>query len=404
MKRIIILLLFTKAFFCTAQNLVPNPSFEEYSECPYQNGQLPFAVPWFTDLYHWGPFGVNGSSSEYFNMCDSITGGTFPIYSSQKPRTGNGEVACAFYTSPLATQEYREYIEVILNQPLALNKSYCISYYVSLFGYSAYSIDALCACLTTDSLLNQDQNIMLLPCPNMVCNRVGNIIKDTLNWIKISMSYTAQGGEKFLTIGNFKTTAQTNSEFIALTYGWSTYYFIDDVAVYECNTPAYTANAGGNKCIKAGDSITLGSPTRAEYLYWWYDMQGNLLDTTATITVKPTQTTTYYLVQKDFKFDETRDTVTVSVGSCDTLSSVFQIYPNPTNGLVNVRFNTIVPIGATMQLYDMLVQKVAEFPLTSATNIATVNLGNLATAVYHATVVVPDGFRKSVKLVVIRND
>jgi hypothetical protein len=218
------------------------------------------------------------------------------------------------------------------------------------------------------------------------------------------MSYTAQGGEQFLTVGNFKTSAQSNSEIVAPDVGWPSYYFIDDVAVYECNTPEYPANTGGNKCIEVGDTLTLGTMQRAEYEYWWYDMQGNLLDTTATLTVSPSQTTSYVLVQKDFKFDETRDTVTISVGNCpiDYSGVGFEIYPNPANDVVKVRFNSIVPEGSVMQIYDMVGRKVAEIPLTGTENIATVNIGNLVTAVYHATVVVPDGFRKSLKVVVIR--
>jgi hypothetical protein len=96
----------------------------------------------------------------------------------------------------------------------------------------------------------------------------------------------------------------------------------------------------------------------------------------------------------------------VTVGNCIPIPDYshfnFEIYPNPCNEIVNVRFNTKVPEGAILQLYDMIGQEVAQYPLVGTENIATVNLGNMATAVYHATVVVPDGFKKSVKLVVIR--
>ena len=388
------LFIFTNHIF--SQNLVPNPSFEIYNICPDNVGQIDKALQWYHEE-------LNISQGDYYNSCDDFTGF---IQNTQQPNTGIGMAAFVVYTSPSATYEFREYIKVQLKSVLKTNSNYCISYYTSLSGLSTYAIDALCACISIDSLICQDPNIMLLPCSNFVCNHIGNIIKDTLNWVKVTMNYTAHGGEQFLTIGNFKTSQQTNTEIIGSGFGLPTYYFIDDVAVYECNTQIYVANAGSNKCIKAGDSLALGTPTRAEYLYWWYDMQGNLLDTTATITVKPTQTTSYILVQKDFKFDETRDTVTINIGNCpiDYSGDSFEIYPNPTNGQVNVLFNTKVPIGTVMQLYDILGQKVAEFPLTSVTNIATVNLGNLATAVYHATVLVPDGFRKSVKLVFIKND
>ena len=376
-----------------AQNLVPNPSFENYSVCPNNMGQIDRAIPWYHEE-------LNVSNGDYYNRCNDFNSAC-EYY--QSPLTGNGMAALVVFAHPNATYEYREYRKVKLNKTLEPNINYCVTYYVSLLGLSWRATDALCACLSEDSLLCNDPDIMLLPCSDYASNAVGNIIKDTLGWTKVTMSYTAHGGEQFLTVGNFKTSAQSNSEIVAPDIGWYSYYFIDDVAVYECSTPEHPANIGEDKCIESGDTIILGSEQRAEYLYWWYDIQGNLLDTTATLTVSPTQTTSYILVQKDFKFDETRDTVTISVGNCpiDYSDVGFEIYPNPANDIVKVRFNSIVPEGSVMQIYDMIGRKVAEYPLKGAENIATVNLGNLATAVYHATVVVPDIMRKSVKLVVM---
>lgn len=393
-KTILFLLLIHCHVICWSQNLAPNPSFENYSICPNNMGQIDRAFPWYHEE-------LNVSNGDYYNRCNGDFSGVIQNY--QTPRTGDGMTGFVFFTHPNATFEYREYIKVKLNKTLEPNISYCVTYYVSLLGLSWRATDALCACLSEDSLLCHDPNIMLLSCPNFVSNAVGNIIKDTLNWTKVTMSYTAHGGEQFLTLGNFKTSAQSNSEIVAPDVGWYSYYFIDDAAVYECNTPEHPANTGGNKCIEPGYTITLGSVQRAEYMYWWYDMQGNLLDTMATLTVSPTQTTSYILVQKDFKFDETSDTVTISVGNCpiDYSGVGFEIYPNPCDDIVKVRFNSIVPEGSVMQIYDMIGRKVAEYPLKGAENIATVNLFELATAIYHVTVVVPDGFRKSVKLVVM---
>jgi len=306
MRKLILIILFIITQGITSgQNLVPNPSFEEYSECPFQNGQLPFALPWFTDLYHFGPLpsGINGSSSEYFNMCDSTTGGTAHIYLIQKPRTGYG--MAAFGT-------YYEYIEVILTKPLKSNKTYCISYYVSLFGLSRFACDALCACFTNDSLLNTDSNIPRLICGNRVCNETGNIIKDTINWVKVNMDYNAIGGEQFITIGNFKAPSEINEEDTGHPGGWSTYYFIDDVAVYECDTPVYPANVPDQSPCK-GETVALGSQTRPQYLYEWKDATGNIISDQGSITIVADTSTYYVLKQKDFKFDETTDTCFITV-------------------------------------------------------------------------------------------
>jgi gliding motility-associated-like protein len=94
--------------------------------------------------------------------------------------------------------------------------------------------------------------------------------------------------------------------------------FLDDVAIYPADAPVYAADAGGDRLFCRGESIALGSPSRSQYLYWWYDSNGNLIDTTAQIIVSPDSTTFYVLQQKDFKFDETSDTVFVYVSDCES--------------------------------------------------------------------------------------
>jgi hypothetical protein len=67
---------------------------------------------------------------------------------------------------------------------------------------------------------------------------VSNVfLTDTLNWMKVSGYFVAQGGEEYLTIGNFKSFASGDTLNI---YSPNTniysgaYYYIDDVSVYLC--------------------------------------------------------------------------------------------------------------------------------------------------------------------------
>jgi len=328
-------LIFTNQIF--SQNLVPNSSFEEYFDCPQNMNQINKAVFWYHEAY-------NQSEGDFFNLCDSTLGGVWYFYQTQIPHSGNGMAGFAIFSSPGANYEYREYNKVKLTQSLSLNTNYCISYYVSLIGYSTYAIDALCACVSTDSLLCQDPNIMLLPCSNFVCNTAGNIIKDTLNWTKVTMTYTAQGGEQFLTLGNFKTTPQTISEDTGHPGGWASYYFIDDVAVYECDTPEYPANIPDKTPCK-GETVTLGSPTRAQYLYEWKDAAGNIISTEGAITFVADTPTYYVLKQKDFKFDETTDTCFITVDVlCLNIPNVITPNNDGINDLFEVSQNPILHI------------------------------------------------------------
>jgi len=399
------------------QNLVENPSFEELKWCPHL---------WFDFLTVNDCFKVSGSP-DIFNICyndSSFAGVPANFFGVQYARTGNsyiGEDFGLFYINVIdstfndSTFNLAEILGATLKSNLIANKKYCANFYVSLGNRRTnIAMDGISMLFLSDSIpeihFEPVLDSVLTQYPQMehpqINNPSGNIIDDTVNWVKVEGEFVANGNEKFIYIGNFKRLNDIHWKIIPAINpypGTEAYYYIDDVSVYPCDAPVYSAYAGKDTCINSGESVTLGGPSRDEYLYWWSDAE-RLLDTSGSVTVSPTQTTTYYLVQKDFKFDETRDSVTVTVGNCplpDYSNLDFEIYPNPCNDIVNIRFNAKIPEGAVLKLYDMIGQEVAQYPLTGANNIATVNLGNFATAVYHAMVVVPDIMMKSVKLVVI---
>lgn len=408
----------------SSQNLVPNPSFEFHIICPYSDGNdMPTLLnnpPWQSTLPQGGS--TDTWDTCIYSNCNCGSANCNYIYSflgKQNPRSGSG--MAGFYLhdvlDTLDTEYDKEYAQVKLKHVLEQNKRYWVSFYISLHEYSPAGIDKFQAYFSDTLVMfepTDPPSWTWLPSHYMfhpqVSNPDYNIITDTINWIKIEGRFIATGTEQYMILGNFTPTYLTHSiklkDVVPSPYFPWCYYFLDDIAVYPDSTPVYPASLGNDTCIYASDTLTLGFPSRAEYLYQWYDGNGNLLDTTGSITVSPTQTTSYILVQKDFRFEETRDTIKVTVGNCIPIPDYshfnFEIYPNPCNGIVNVRFNTKVPEGTVLELYDMIGQEVAQYPLAGTENIATANLENLATAIYYATVVVPDGFQKSVKLVVMR--
>jgi hypothetical protein len=403
--------------------LIKNPSFENFNTCPDFLNQIDSCI-------FWGDGTANGGSTDFWHQCMLKNQLLDPlcteIINKITPRTlfGFSGVCLSYKTfnSQFGTDtlNYREAISTKLTKILLRNNCYMVSFYLKFYGFWSInnSFHVLYAINSIGALLSGDYITYSNPYSNEIFNKIpqiqykNSLLKDSVNWVKIKGQFIAQGNEQYLTISNFLPDDSIsfnfnpeNISYLDSNVGTYSYYLIDDVSVYPCDAPIYTANAGKDTCVNVGNSITIGTPRRNEYLYWWYDMQGNLLDTTATLTVSPTQTTSYVLVQKDFKFDETRDTVTVSVDNCplpDYSNLDFEIYPNPCNEQVKVRFNAKIPEGTVLKLYDMIGQEVAQYPLAGTENIATVNLGNLATAIYHATVVVPDLMRKCVKLVVIR--
>jgi gliding motility-associated-like protein len=322
-----------------SQNLVPNSSFEIYDTCPYID-IIENAPPWYTPT---------NTSSNLFNSCAQPNPPGYGVpynWGYQYPRTGFGYSGIAVFSD---YQKECDYISVKLDSTLVAGKTYCIGFYVSFamrdstptYYGSMYAIDRMGAYLS-DTTIHLDTNY-IIPVVPQIENPTGYFLSDTLNWMIVSGTYVAYGGEQYITIGNFYAFDSTN--YIQLSYSWShiSFYYIDDVFLYECNTPVYPAEAGNNITICKGDSVQIGTTPNAQYLYSWQTAAG-LSDTAiANPWANPTVTTTYYLLQKDFKFDETIDSVTVTVINCDdtTKENSFTI-PNaftPNNDGVNDYFN-----------------------------------------------------------------
>ncbi len=102
-KYIIALILLFTVTLCKAQiNLVPNPSFEIYFQCPDNLSQIDNAIPGFQPLIH-------SNTSDYYDTCNNI----YNIFNTQMPRSGGGFAGIILYSG-----SWREYIEVKLLYPL----------------------------------------------------------------------------------------------------------------------------------------------------------------------------------------------------------------------------------------------------------------------------------------------
>ncbi len=215
---------------------MPNGSFENFSQCPYASSQIYFASGWFQPHKNPGYNVNNSSSSDYFQSCSPLSGLRVPLNNCgyQVAKTGNAYIGLAFYSPTFNQNDFREYAEVMLSQELQANKKYNLTYYISMANESRYSITKFDAYLSNDSLIYISSNLSIIPVtPQFQYNAR---IDDTLNWVQVSGSIVASGGERFLTLGNFQDGAFCDSlstppatTFICC----SAYYFIDDVSLEE---------------------------------------------------------------------------------------------------------------------------------------------------------------------------
>ena len=236
--RILLLNFFLLLLFqSSAQNLVPNPSFEDYSWCPFDFGQINQVIDWYNDSPDDNNPGLCLETPDYFNACDTIGGWGFGLYGIpdndfgyQYPYSGNGYVGIVTI-HPSGCPNFREYVGVELTTPLTIGQQYYVSFYAALsldYFNLNYASNNIGARFSTVPLINAGS----APFDNYAHVNSINVITDTLNWTKISGYFIADSAYNRITIGNFFTDSATTTVLMDTTAAWPyAYYYIDDVCV-----------------------------------------------------------------------------------------------------------------------------------------------------------------------------
>jgi len=197
---------------------------------------------------------------------------------------------------------YREYITGVLNDSLKKSKQYCGLFYTALRSSCKGAVENLGMYFSELPIIYSGNLIPLSYLQPQIENKKG-IIKDTINWVKISGSFIANGGEKDLIIGNFRDNQHTN--YLEVFYGAvAPYYYIDDVSVCECS---FDINLGPDTTLCEGESIIL-NPNLPNATYTWQDSSH-----AATYEVK--QSGTYWVRAYVADYDiTTTDTIIIKAG------------------------------------------------------------------------------------------
>lgn len=237
----------------------------------------------------------------------------------QKPKSGTAYAGLGLYGYWLGClPSYgREYLQGKLSDTLKSNKKYCISLYVSLADSSYYATDDIG--LYFSNIKVSDTSLTSTFCVNFpyipqIINPKGNFITDTINWTLIKGLYIAQGGERYLTIGNFAgdTLDLIKTGCIPQKVQIGAYYYLDDVSVVQITE----AEAGQNKTICKGDTASIGEQSKTGIIYYWTPVAGLNNPSIAKPIASPSITTTYYLIITDTNSIcrcTSRDSVVVSV-------------------------------------------------------------------------------------------
>lgn len=227
-----LLIIFFTSEFCSAQNLVPNPSFENYGSlpCSWITSQSGFS----NAMQNW-VLPTEGSTDVISTLVpQTCYANCFSTNSSgighQAPRSGDVVTALVTYGQGCnQPNNYREYLEVQLVTPLIPGYKYYAEMYVSFADFSYYASNNI-GMYFSDTFINLPSQCTQLNFVPQINESA--IITDTVNWTLISDTIIATSPADYLIIGNFYNDNNTTNLFFG---GGSSNldarYYIDDVSV-----------------------------------------------------------------------------------------------------------------------------------------------------------------------------
>lgn len=311
-----------------SQNLVYNPSFEIYSNCPDGPGKLWYAT---------GCSSPPQNEAEYLNSCSTSPAFSVPNQMNanyQIAHSGEAFVGILLYHSG----DYRENLQMKLVSPLVNNKTYHVEFWTNRasgsFGgkYAVNNIGLSFRNSFTDT--TQDSwNSSFLPYSPDIMKFTNPIISDTLNWVRINGVYKANGTEVFIVIGNFFSNSETDTLDTRdiIDQSLDAYYFFDDVSVEEINVPFWRYY---DTLVNYGDSVLIGPALTGLDIDWYTDNM-EFISNGPGIYVSPA-TSRNYIAKETFNGVETEHNVYVTViggvGLAENSLQKIEVYPNPSKG------------------------------------------------------------------------
>jgi len=210
-----------------SQNLIKNPSFEEFSNCPEGLGNLA------SDVDFWSTPTLG--STDYFNGC-SLAMGTPENFNGKQPADfGEGYAGLYLY----APKDYREYLQVALKEPLVKGKTYQVSFYISLAERSDFAVKEFGLLFSNNKITVETRKQFSkklwysLKGNTYHYMEIGytNFYADTKDWLLVHTQFQAKGTERYLLLGNFKNNKRTRLFRTRRTAKQGAYYYLDEVVL-----------------------------------------------------------------------------------------------------------------------------------------------------------------------------
>ncbi|MBP2831833.1 gliding motility-associated C-terminal domain-containing protein [Aquimarina sp. U1-2] len=276
-------------------NVIPNPSFEDFFQCPDAQFQMDRVNNWIAPSF---------GSTDYLNTCGFI-GEAFQPTAPLPIPDGNGFVG--LYIGGDVNPEYKELVGVCLSNPLIADTNYELEFNVGFGSAPASGGSAQSQSPNTFVLYGtiDCSNIPYLentfvPCPfgtNPEFEEMGRVTVSSSpgNWELVTINFTPSADVEAIVLGGVCEPVPAAFE---------RYYFLDDFRLFDTSASTESVDAGPDQTINNGESaVLLATPSNGTPTYTWIASPADpsLLgqENQQSPTVTPTVTTTY-TVTADF--------------------------------------------------------------------------------------------------------
>lgn len=237
MKCATILLFLLSAFLGYSQNLIPNPSFEDTLRTSANSYS---AKNWISPTQ-----GSPDYLSPFNLMVDSAPQNNIGYQVAKSGIAYRGINIYSLYRN-INTKRFREYIQSKFKSPMIQDTTYCLQFFLNLADSCRFASRNQFGVYLSNNRISSTTRYELQFTPQIIVSP-SLYITDKQNWLQFDFKYKANGGEEYITLGNFNDTLGLDTIHVGGGIDpqfQNTYYYIDDVYLGSCDNLPYVSTVG----------------------------------------------------------------------------------------------------------------------------------------------------------------
>ncbi len=227
----IVLLILSISKVGFGQNLVQNPSFEDTIK---RTTAVFLSISWVA---------ANKEGWNYFtpfnNNIDLRGGAPKNFVGFQNAKEGNSYIGIQIYFLGYnARSSVREYAQNTLSKALEKDSVYCLRLYMSMADSMIFASKNQLGVYLSANQVSANNRLPLPYTPQIIISP-DSFNTDKENWTEYNFQYTATGGERYMTVGNFNDTNSLDTLFVGGgNQFWmeSSYYYLDNFYLGNCDS------------------------------------------------------------------------------------------------------------------------------------------------------------------------